>query len=60
MKGLALYRRPNGKWCLVEIPEGWRRGDPLPKDARSDTSYDTKEQALIAFVGRVGQIASVN
>ena len=32
MKGLALYRRPTGKWCVVEIPDGWRRTDPLPKD----------------------------
>ena len=60
MKGLAVYRRRNGKWCLVDIPDGWRRADPLPKDPSSDTSFDTKDEALVALVGRLGQIASVN
>jgi hypothetical protein len=60
MKGLAVYRRRNGKWCLVEIPDGWRRADPLPKDVSSDISFDSKEEALLALVGRIGQIPSVN
>jgi len=60
MKGFALYRRKNGKWCLVEIPDGWRRGDPIPKEEMSDTSFDTKQQAIVAFVGRMGQVPSVN
>jgi hypothetical protein len=60
MKGFALYRRKNGKWCLVEIPDEWRRGDSIPKQAKSDMSFDTKEQAIVAFVGRMGQVPSVN
>jgi hypothetical protein len=60
MKGVALYRTRNGKWCLVEIPEGWHRSDPLPKDKGSDTSFVTRDEALIALVGRLGQIPTTN
>jgi hypothetical protein len=61
MKGLALYRvSQSGKWCLVEIPDGWRRSDPLPTADGTDTSFDTKAEALIALVGRLGQIPTVN
>jgi len=61
MKGLALYRvSRSGKWCLVEIPDGWRPSDPLPSDRATETSFNTKEEALIAFVGRLGQIPTVN
>ena len=60
MKGVALYRARNGKWCLVEIPEGWHRSDPLPKDKGSETSFLTRDEALIALVGRLGQIPTTN
>ena len=60
MKGVALYRTRNGTWCLVEIPDGWRRSDPLPKDKASETSFVTRDEALIALVGRLGQIPTVN
>jgi hypothetical protein len=60
MKGVALYRTRSGKWCLVEIPEGWHRSDPLPQDKRSETSFVTRDEALIALVGRLGQIPTVN
>jgi hypothetical protein len=45
MKGVALYRTRNGTWCLVEIPDGWRRSDPLPKDKASETSFVTRDEA---------------
>jgi hypothetical protein len=60
MKGIALYKARNGKWCLVEIPDGWHRSDPLPKERGSDTPFATRDEALIALVGRLGQIPSVN
>jgi hypothetical protein len=61
MKGVALYRiGRTGKWCLVEIPDGWRPSDPLPRDPAAETSFDTKEEALIALVGRLGQIPTIN
>lgn len=61
MRGVVLYRMSrNGKWCLIEIPDGWRRADPLPKDKTAETLFDTKDEALIALLGRVGQIPSAN
>jgi hypothetical protein len=61
MKGVALYRISwTGKWCLVEIPDGWRPSDPLPSGKAAETSFDTKEEALIALVGRLGQIPTIN
>ncbi len=60
MKGIALYKARNGKWCLVEIPDGWHRADPLPKEKGSDTPFATRDEALIALVGRLGQIPTVN
>jgi hypothetical protein len=46
--------------CLIEIPDGWQRTDPIPTDAASEMSFDAKEDALIALIGRLGQIATVN
>ena len=60
MKGVAMYRTRNGTWCLVEIPDGWRRSDPLPKDKASESSFVTRDEALIALVGRLGQIPTAN
>jgi hypothetical protein len=54
--GVALYQNPRDRrWCLVEIPDGWHRADPLPTDKTSETWFDTKEVAIIAPVGRVAQ-----
>jgi hypothetical protein len=51
MKGVALYQTPGDRpWCLVEIPDGWHRADPLPTDKTSETLFDTKEVAIIAPV----------
>jgi hypothetical protein len=61
MKGVALYRVAHtGKWCLVEIPDGWQPSDPLPQEKSSEMAFDTKEDALIALVGRLGHIATLN
>jgi hypothetical protein len=32
----------------------------LPKDKASETSFVTRDEALIALVGRLGQIPTVN
>jgi hypothetical protein len=61
MKGVALYQNPaDRRWCVVEIPDGWQRADPLPVGKTSETWLDTKEEASIALVGWLGQIPTVN
>ena len=44
--GYAIYRSSvDWKWCLVEIPDGWKREDVLPPPRSTDPWFNTKKQA---------------
>ena len=46
MAGYAIYDGvTDGKWWLVEIPDGWKREDLLPTPSSKDRSFDTKAAA---------------
>ena len=44
--GYVIYRSSvDWKWCLVEIPDDWKREDVLPPGRLTDAWFSTKRLA---------------